>query len=486
MNDRGAVSKPRRRTVVWGTHSPRGRRRRSFVARVAATVPLLFFASAAASATRSEGATAPSVAATVSAHGAQYLGAPSSNGSPVVSIAASPGGRGYYVLSANGVVSAYGAPYFGSLGAKELPDGVTATGLAVDEATGGYWVLTSDGHVEGFRAPYRGEPHIALGGWGQYPAAVALAPTPDGRGYYVLRANGAIDAFGATARPSHAGRLPYGTTAPVVAVSIAVDPITGGYWVATSVGGVWAVDAPYDGSPLSTAHGHYNGVATVAIAPLANGGGYDLARANGQVTSYGSAPASVAATPLPFGAVVSSLAVDDTTNGYYVALDDATASGYVNPLRAVTSLVPQEIDQGVDYCGFGPLYPLGPAVVVNVYNAGWPSGVFIAYRLLSGLARGRVVYDAENITPLVTRGERVTATTVLGILHDAKTCLETGWANGRLPNGHAAGQFEYDGRNSTAYGLNFSALLSDLGVRPGLPQPGGVPGPLKGNWPTWG
>ncbi|MHB1252308.1 MAG: hypothetical protein ACYC0I_09290, partial [Acidimicrobiales bacterium] len=108
-----------------------------------------------------------------------------------------------------------------------------------------------------------------------------------------------------------------------------------------------------------------------------------------------------------------------------------------------------------------------------------------AYQLTSGPAKGLVVYVAENVTPRVSVGERVTPQSVLGVLHDAKTCMETGWADPSQTDGHVEGHLQFNGKNSTAYGLNFSALLQTLGARPGLPQYFGAPGPLPSSWPKW-
>jgi len=48
---------------------------------------------------------------------------------------------------------------------------------------------------------------------------------------------------------------------------------------------------------------------------------------------------------------------------------------YVNPLRSVSGLVPERIDEGVDFGGTGPVYALGDAVVTNAGgNAEWPGG----------------------------------------------------------------------------------------------------------------
>jgi hypothetical protein len=53
-------------------------------------------------------------------------------------------GIGYHVVTSNGGVHNFGAPWYGSLAGK-LPAGVTTTGIAADPVTGGYWVLKSNG-----------------------------------------------------------------------------------------------------------------------------------------------------------------------------------------------------------------------------------------------------------------------------------------------------------------------------------------------------
>lgn len=427
-----------------------------------------------------------SSSSTVAAYGAPYRGAPLPRNPAVVAITVTSDGRGYYVLRSNGEVDAFGVPSFGSVPAASLAPGVTATGIAFDSATGGYWVLCSDGRVRGFNAPGLGGPRIHPGGWGQYASAVAIASVADGQGYYVLRANGGVEGFGVPWHGSLAGKLPYGTTAPVVAVGIATDAATGGYWIATSNGRVVGFDTLFDGPP--TAGG---GIATsmpvTAIASAASGSGYYVLRSNGEVDAFG-APShgSLSVSGLmPVGGMASGIAVNPATGGYYESIDVTPLGGYLNPLRQVAALVPQEIDQGVDYCGSGPVFALGDGVVENVYASDWPSGVFIAYRLTDGPAKGLVVYVAENVTPQVSVGERVTPLSVIGILHDAKTCMETGWADASAPNGHVAGHLAFNGKNSTAFGLNFSALLQTLGARPGLPQHYGPPGAIPSSWPMW-
>ncbi len=415
---------------------------------------------------------------TVEALGAPSLGSPPASGAYVAGVAAAPSGRGYYVLRADGEVDAYGVPSYGSVPVR-LPVGVTATGIAVDPATGGYWVLGSMGQVWAFHAPYLGRVRVPGGGWGQYPATVAIAAAPAGRGYYVLRANGAVAHFGAPFYGDVSHRLHYGATAPVVATSLAVDPATGGYWVLTSDGGLYSFHAPFRGAP---GPGRAQPTALVGLP----GGGYLVARADGSVETFttGARPVGVAPA-LPLGAALTGAARDPATGGFWLALDHTFVGGYLNPLRSVVSLVPQEVDQGVDYCGSGPVYAIGPGVVLNTLNPQWPGGAFISYRLLAGPAAGEVVYVAEDVAPAVRVGEGVGPSSVLGYVRDAGTCMETGWANAADPGEQAAGHFEYDGRNSTAYGLNFDQLLEALGARPGLVQPDGPPGPLPRWWPRW-
>jgi hypothetical protein len=424
---------------------------------------------------------------TVAAFDAPYSGSPTTTGSAVVAVTAGANGDGYYVLRANGEVDAYGAANYGSLSANSLPVGITATGITLDATTGGYWILSSNGSVKAFNAPSYGETLVPSGGWGQHPAAVAIAAAPSDAGYYVLRANGAVYGYGVKSHGSLAGTFHYGATAPMLAVAIAVDSATGGYWIATSTGGVAAFDATGDGVPVTPTKAKYNGNPVTALAALPSGSGYYVLRANGEVDGF-DAPShgSIAASrTMPEGGFASALAIDPTTGGYYEAVDDTPLDGCYNPLRGLTSLLPQEVDQGVDYCASGPIYAVGDGVVANVYSSSWPSGVFISYRLTSGPARGLYVYNAEEVTPTVSVGERVTPTTVVGQLHDAATCLETGWADPPGPIQHAAAHLEFNGANSTAYGLNFNTLLQALGARPGLPQPDGPPGSLPTHWPTW-
>lgn len=164
----------------------------------------------------------------------------------------------------------------------------------------------------------------------------------------------------------------------------------------------------------------------------------------------------------------------------------AAPGTYVNPLRAITDLSPERIDQGVDYSGYGPIYAIGDGTVLCTVNSGWPGGTYIAYRLTDGPAAGLVVYAAEDIFPAVSVGETVTANTVLGTMYEGPDGIETGWSDSAGDGETMAMQYsQFSGANSTAFGLNFSQLLQSVGAPGGVLQNNPATGSLSPNWPQW-
>ncbi len=159
------------------------------------------------------------------------------------------------------------------------------------------------------------------------------------------------------------------------------------------------------------------------------------------------------------------------------------AGSYVNPLRSVVALTPERIDMGVDFGGYGPIFAIGDGVVLSTYNGGWPGGTFISYRLTSGPDAGLVVYAAEDISPNVSVGQNVTANTVLGQMYEGPEGIETGWATSAADGVTEAAQYgEFYGGNTTAFGFNFSQLLSSLGAPGGVMQNNPPTGSLPAGW----
>ena len=146
------------------------------------------------------------------------------------------------------------------------------------------------------------------------------------------------------------------------------------------------------------------------------------------------------------------------------------AAVYKNPLRDITGLIPERIDQGVDFGGTGPIYALGNAVITNATatNYGWPGGGWITYQLTDGPGKGLMVFVAEDVRPTVSAGDHVTAETVIAKMYDGGAGIETGWA---MASGFTAesqlaeaGGISGAGPFPTSVGLNFEELLQALGV----------------------
>jgi hypothetical protein len=167
----------------------------------------------------------------------------------------------------------------------------------------------------------------------------------------------------------------------------------------------------------------------------------------------------------------------------------AVAPIYLNPLRNVSGLVPERIDQGVDFSGSGPVYALGDGIVTNAtaYNGGWGGG-WITYQLSDGPDAGLVVYLAENVTPTCVVGERVTPSTEIGDMFEGGSGIETGWAQASGVSAESqlaeAGAIGGGGPFPTTIGVNFDELLMSLGApaAPNRYQP--ASGFLPPNYPT--
>jgi hypothetical protein len=159
----------------------------------------------------------------------------------------------------------------------------------------------------------------------------------------------------------------------------------------------------------------------------------------------------------------------------------ATASSaYQNPLRAVSDLVLERIDQGVDFGGAGPVYALGDGVITNAtdQSSGWPGGGWITYQLTDGPDAGLVVYLAEDVTPTVQVGQKVTSSTVIANMFNGGDGIETGWATSDSSTAEsqtaAAGGISGGGPFPTMVGLSFDAVLESVGVpaAPNANEPG--------------
>ncbi len=116
---------------------------------------------------------------------------------------------------------------------------------------------------------------------------VAMAPTPDGGGYWLAQSDGGVYSFGDARFEGSLPGLGIAPAAPIV--GIAATPDGGGYWLVAADGGVFALgDARFEGS--------LPGLGIVPTAPIVSmasahfGNGYWLMGADGGVFAFGDAP----------------------------------------------------------------------------------------------------------------------------------------------------------------------------------------------------
>ena len=189
---------------------------------------------------------------------AGFLGAPAGQlRSPAIHLEPTPSGKGYWVLSAAGEVTAFGdAAFLGQL----FPVPVNAVGLAATPTGQGYWIATADAQVVAFGdAVLQAATGASLpAGDGQEPPpkpagpTVAIAASPDGKGYWLLGRDGGVFSFGVPFHGSVADRQPYAK-----AVDLRPTDSGAGYYVAGTDGAVFAFgdadrrrERPADGDPI--------------------------------------------------------------------------------------------------------------------------------------------------------------------------------------------------------------------------------------------
>ena len=226
---------------------------------------------------------------------------------------------GYRLVTSDGTVFERGnLPFCGGLNTSVLPSQVVS--MASTPGGRGYWLLLGDGSVYAFgNATWYGD--LRGGAWrgGPLPPGapvVAITASPDGKGYFVLAADGSVYAFGdARYHGSRGGRRTDGGV-----VAMAVDPVTGGYWLVTSKGAVYGEDAPNYGT--ASKHALASPIVGIAVAP--DGKGYALATQDGAVYAYGSASHGPMAHGR-LGASVVGIAANPSGKGFWLA----TASGTI-------------------------------------------------------------------------------------------------------------------------------------------------------------
>jgi len=153
---------------------------------------------------------------------------------PIVGIASTPTGNGYWLVDSQGYVTAYGdAMNYGGMDGVPLN---AAISHIVSTPTGaGYWLVATDGGIFSFgNAQFYG----SMGGT-HLNASVNGGSFAQG-GYRMVATDGGIFSFGDAQFYGSTGGDPPST--PVV--GMAVDDATGGYWIVDQAGQVFDYNAP--------------------------------------------------------------------------------------------------------------------------------------------------------------------------------------------------------------------------------------------------
>jgi hypothetical protein len=253
---------------------------------------------------------------------------------PIVGMAATPSGLGYWMVASDGGVFTFGdARFFGSTGNLHLNQPIV--GMAATPSGAGYWLVAADGGIFAFGDAgffgSTGNLHLNM-------PIVGMA-SPDKRGYWLVASDGGIFAFGDARFFGSTGNLHLAQ--PVV--GMAATSSGNGYWLVASDGGIFS----FGGAVF---YGSTGGIqlarAIVGMSAVPGGGGYWLVASDGGIFGFGSAPflGSTGGRSLPFPII--GMAV--TKAGLY----PPTATGF---------------DISWPQCGTPPnLPPSAPVTVVGV------------------------------------------------------------------------------------------------------------------------
>jgi L,D-peptidoglycan transpeptidase YkuD (ErfK/YbiS/YcfS/YnhG family) len=146
-------------------------------------------------------------------------------------------------------------------------------------------------------------------------SAVALTPTPDGGGYWVASSDGGVFSFGDARSLGSLSGTPL--NAPIVGMAATADG--GGYWLVASDGGIFTFgDAHFFGSMGGT---HLN-QPIVGMAATADGGGYWLVASDGGIFTFGDAHFFGSTGAMRLNQPIVGMAATPDGGGYWLVASD--------------------------------------------------------------------------------------------------------------------------------------------------------------------
>ncbi|MDP9441414.1 MAG: cell wall-binding repeat-containing protein [Actinomycetota bacterium] len=221
------------------------------------------------------------------------------------------GFNGYRMVAGDGGIFTFGARNFhGSTGDIRLNKPIVGGATDLSDYDG-YWMVASDGGIFAFNAEFHG----SLGGQTLSAPAVEIEPTPTGKGYFIVLADGTVRAFGDAV---HVGDFSgQRLNKPVIGMSVTT---TGqGYWLVAEDGGIFNFgDAPFLGSTGGT---RLN-APVIDLAPQVDNQGYYLVARDGGVFTFGSAEFKGSTGDIKLNAPVVAMLVAPNGAGYWLAATD--------------------------------------------------------------------------------------------------------------------------------------------------------------------
>jgi hypothetical protein len=192
------------------------------------------------------------------------------------------------------------------------PPPPAGVGLASTPDGKGYWLVAADGGIFAYGdARFYG----SAGGIHLNEPIVGMAATPDGKGYWLVASDGGIFSYGDARFWGSAGNLRLNQ--PIV--GMASTPDGKGYWLVASDGGIFSYgDAQFFGST----GGFRLNRPVVGMAAGPGGAGYWLVAADGGIFAFGDAPFRGSTGNLVLNRPIVGMASTPSGSGYWLVAAD--------------------------------------------------------------------------------------------------------------------------------------------------------------------
>ena len=233
--------------------------------------------------------------------------------------------QGLYLMTSRGRVYRFGQA---RLHPPDSPrsDRTARVAMAVTPDGKGYWLVHADGAIFEFGdATFHGSPNVAA----LRRPIVGMATTPTGLGYWLVASNGKVFRFGDASAHGSLTASTFGTAV----VGIEATPDGQGYWLVGADGKVFPFGDAKDYPAHRAGAGGQPGAqgqpdAGMAVTP--DGRGYWLVTAGGDVRAFGDARyyGSPAAQGVTSSVPIASVVATPDGGGYWVVAADGSVYGY--------------------------------------------------------------------------------------------------------------------------------------------------------------